>query len=552
MGSQGTWSSKMTNSAAKHRQPAPKTRRRRHGGAAQKSWIDELLERQSPSFSASHLPEPKLLFDHNGRCEDPKTGLALYGPFGGTRGGRSRIRVGIVGSSDTIDHVQRLLESMRGRITPGLNSKGKPYDLLLAPDFPGFAAESPFGCDIEVAHHHVQALTGMQLAQALAEPSTPVRIAKAVDVICDRLSVLADAEPPPDVVICAIPAAIEEVCRRQAHTRRQTKPTKAERARKRWLRRSEQAGQTLLEFGTDDDDSDAPAESWDFHNALKAKAMRFGLATQLIWESTFTAPARRQDPATVAWNLSAALYYKAGNVPWSLDALPGNTCFVGLAFYRESHDSNADLRTSVAQVFSQSGDGLIMRGERAFVDTDGDRRPHLARDAAQRLLAQAIDLYERHYGQRPGRVVVHKTSRYYPDELAGFQDGLSGVTSFDFLTLSQRGIQFFRAGQEPPLRGTLIRLAPRNYLLYTAGYVPHLRVYPGPRAPHPLEVLEHHGDSSPEKVCSEILALTKVNWNACAFASRDPITIAFSRQVGSILRDLPPRATPQPKYRFYM
>ena len=76
--------------------------------------------------------------------------------------------------------------------------------------------------------------------------------------------------------------------------------------------------------------------------------------------------------------------------------------------------------------------------------------------------------------------------------------------------------------------------------------------YPGMRIPNPLEVVEHFGDSSADKVCSEILALTKLNWNNCAFASGSPITTAFSKQVGRILTELPEGVVPQTKYRFFM
>jgi hypothetical protein len=53
-------------------------------------------------------------------------------------------------------------------------------------------------------------------------------------------------------------------------------------------------------------------------------------------------------------------------------------------------------------------------------------------------------------------------------------------------------------------------------------------------------------------VCSEILALTKLNWNNCGFASGNPITTAFSKQVGRILTELPAGVVPQTKYRFFM
>lgn len=72
------------------------------------------------------------------------------------------------------------------------------------------------------------------------------------------------------------------------------------------------------------------------------------------------------------------------------------------------------------------------------------------------------------------------------------------------------------------------------------------------RTPHPLEVLEHYGTSPAQDVCREILALTKLNWNSCAFGSSVPITIRFARDVGRILAELPKGAEPKTKYKFYM
>jgi hypothetical protein len=77
-------------------------------------------------------------------------------------------------------------------------------------------------------------------------------------------------------------------------------------------------------------------------------------------------------------------------------------------------------------------------------------------------------------------------------------------------------------------------------------------MYPGMRIPNPLEIVEHYGDTSAERVCSEILALTKLNWNSCAFASADPVTIGFSKQVATILKELPEGTEPLERYRFYI
>jgi hypothetical protein len=110
----------------------------------------------------------------------------------------------------------------------------------------------------------------------------------------------------------------------------------------------------------------------------------------------------------------------------------------------------------------------------------------------------------------------------------------------------------YRFGDYPPVRGTYVRFSDTNFLVYTAGYFPFLRTYPGARVPHPIELLEHYGDSPWLVVLEEILALTKLNWNTADFACRDPITIAFAHRVGQILAELPPTLPLRHEYRFYM
>jgi hypothetical protein len=196
---------------------------------------------------------------------------------------------------------------------------------------------------------------------------------------------------------------------------------------------------------------------------------------------------------------------------------------------------------------------MVLKGERAFVDENrGDKKAHLDARGAENLLKRAIALYEGHHTGKPSRVVVHKTSRYWPEELEGFKRAVGDIQRFDFLTLERLDLRFMRLGQEPPIRGTVITLEPRHYLLFTVGYVPFLGLYPGMRVPAPLEVVEHHGTSGALDVCREILALTKVNWNSCAFASGEPITIQFARTVGRILTEIQSEEPAESKYRFYM
>src|SRR5699024_12386750 len=54
--------------------------------------------------------------------------------------------------------------------------------------------------------------------------------------------------------------------------------------------------------------------------------------------------------------------------------------------------------------------------------------------------------------------------------------------------------------------------------------------YPGRYIPSPIEIRLFSYDESPEQICNEILALTKMNWNNTQFDRKFPITIDCSRR----------------------
>lgn len=521
-----------------------------------KRLTESLLRASSPTFHAWHIAEPKLVFANNQLCEDPKTGLSEYGPAALDDTPRTAIRIGVIGNGDSIQRLCNWVESARIRIYPGLNSKGKPFDPLFAPSFPGFGIESPYACDVEFDSRLIVTLTEREIILIVGAGDFSQRVRVAVELISTKLGVLADREPAPDVVVLAMPKELEdaigpEARAGQARTVRLTRLQKKEKKRRE---ADAKRGQLLLQFDKDEESvAQAPSNLFrDFHNSIKAHAMKSGLATQLVWYSTLARSRGKEDPATTAWNFFTALYYKSGNVPWRLSFGTTRTCYVGITFYRESIEPDAPTRTCLAQAFSESGEGLVLRGERVTWDKERDKKPHLNRDDSEAILRRVLSLYEQHFDEKPHRIVLHKTSRYWPEELEGFKAALDEIHSYDFLALERRGLRFLRLGKEPPIRGTVIQLGRGDYLVFTQGYVPFIRQYPGMRIPNPLEIVEHFGDSSAERVCTEILALTKLNWNTCKFASGDPITTSFSRQVATIIKELPEGVTPATKYRYYM
>jgi hypothetical protein len=233
-----------------------------------------------------------------------------------------------------------------------------------------------------------------------------------------------------------------------------------------------------------------------------------------------------------------------------LAQLDEGTCYVGVAFYR---DREKNMRTSMAHVFTHTGQGLVLRGNKIPWPDNSKRSPHLptAKDACD-LLAAAIKLYKDHMKVMPRRVVVHKTSKFWPEERDGFSQAAEGIELLDLVAIHRRHIKLFRHGEKAPLRGTMMQLGPGNFILYTKGYTPFLRCYPGPRVPDPLEVLEHHGDATPEMLAREILALSKMNYNSADFSGREPITLRFADKVGEILSEMPDEMEPPDDFRYYM
>ncbi|MEV6927618.1 hypothetical protein AB0M46_24390 [Dactylosporangium sp. NPDC051485] len=278
----------------------------------------------------------------------------------------------------------------------------------------------------------------------------------------------------------------------------------------------------------------------DFHDLLKATALGLPCPLQLMrrdtWEgATKDTPRTRplQDEATRAWNLHTALYYKAGGTPWRMPRHTTDlaTCYVGISFYRTL--DGEELHTAVAQVFNERGDGVVVRGGTAKI-AKADRQPHLNQADAGKLLIDALAEYRRTHGHQPARVVLHKTSMFNGPEITGFQHAVDDreIDYLELLWIQRRAApHLFRTGQLPPLRGTSVHLADRTLLLYTRGSIPYFRTYPGMYVPQPLLIRPAGTTTDLNAAATDVLALSKMNWNNAQLDERDPLTCA--RRTGS-------------------
>lgn len=491
-------------------------------------------------MNLTFFQEPELEFGSGGTHVDMRFGITRYGPLDtGDPAAPAQLRVGLVGTEETITSVQQWLDRCRGGIA------GKQTKLVnLFPGFPGYSMESSFRSTL-VFHDRWRAVIRQRdLEAVLAHTQGDQTVRETVAIFLDHAQTMIE-QGGPMVLVCAPPKEVLAA---------------VDRAR---------ASQVDLVEQEIDEGGDAPdAEqrlNLAFHDVLKAEGLRLGIPIQMVRPSTYTGERRLkvsagrlsssplQDEATRAWNIHTALYYKAGGIPWRLlrSAAEFATCFVGVSFYKSIE--GARLLTSVAQVFNERGEGVIVKGAQAELSKD-DRQPHVSEADAYALLDNAISVYRKEHRTSPARIVVHKTSKMTDGEVSGFQQAANAhkIDAVDLISLRRSFTRLFRAGAYPPLRGTFLKLQPASGILYLRGSVQFFETYPGMYVPRPIELSMARSEATLEQIAAEILSLSKLNWNNTQFDGGEPITVRAARRVGDILKCIPEGGPMQSSFRFYM
>lgn len=493
--------------------------------------------------------EPEISFGKGSRHVDPRAGLAQFGPFlaGGQAAPLGSINVGVVGPREALSQVTQWLQRLESPID------ADPGDSLLFPSFPGFSGafrstlQMPDALRRQIPEEEVQRVLDLEEPAAMVNRAAALYVSRVAELV-------GGVEPRPAVVVCAISQDIEDHCWSAIGS----KPTPARTKAIRVTKRLHESGQLQLTDFIPDEELVPVVETHPGGTSLraliKAGAMQCGIPTQLLRESTVSGGRTVQPLGTLAWNFAVGLYYKAGGFPWRLSKVDETTCFIGISFYREKVRDPITMGTAVAQVFDQTGEGLILKGERLQWVKEERFSPHMSNAAATKLGKDIQAAFEKRPGNPhpPSRLVFHKTSRFWPEEIAGLKAALGGTAALEFLAVEASDIRLVRDGQYPPLRGTCAKLGPREYLIYGMGYIPYLNTYPGHHVPKPIHVLEHIGESAPEVACRELLGLTKLNWNTSQFCCGVPITVNIARKVSAVLAELKSGDKVEPSYRFYM
>lgn len=490
------------------------------------------------------LQEPTLEFAEGQTGVDPRQAMRKSGAFMRPTGRVEPIQLGLVCPAEEVQAIRNWFAVMRGLIM------GEESNASRFRDFPG--TEKVFGCAYDIPEHFVRTISAADYAVQQAKNPND-RFEGLLDLYSAKVeSMFNDVRP--QVIIVGFRE--HEADLRVINARLSPE----ERSALEYMQRDDTA-QTEL-FAPDPEELARIAELRpqaeellyrNFYRALKARLMQRPNAVpiQVVREHTYREDKAVQSGATRAWHLSTSLFYKAGYLPWRPKDLPSNFCFVGVSFHHLKRKAGNLMYASVAQAFSSTVQPFVLRGATIPRDQVEYKQPYLKTGQAADLISRVIEAYQRNSGTLPDRIVIHKTSRYHAEEAEGFNSGLTRVPAIDLVWLGQTGLRLVKKGSQEVWRGTWVDVDGHDHYLFTTGFVPWWKEYPGPHIPAPLQ-FGSHGASDLRARADEILTLTKMNWNSSDGLARYPVTISFARRVGMVMTELGEDADPNPSYRFYM
>lgn len=486
------------------------------------------------------IADPTLEFGGVGEFTDPKEGLKHGGPFdlrfGSAR--KTSINIGIIGSEQMVEKAMRWLHRCQNTI-PSLMPNIVQY-----PSFPGF--KELFRAELSFNIRWNSVVDEKTLEQALAQKPNTAVFKSVLNIFSQGLDNLSKIDTvKPDVIFCCLSREIIDKCWSVTNEKVKIADKKKVKAL------SNQLSLFDLDRTEPIEEQQEDILTRDFRRALKAKAMHFGIPIQIGTDNLFEDSNKNQDASIRAWNSSIALYYKAGGIPWRLRKEGVETCYVGISFHHLYTTHNKHLvRSCIAQAFSSEGEGFAIRGVNVpWVEEQG-MNIHLTEAQAYQLGEKILEEYRYRTGSTPLRIVLHKSTSFDEQEKSGLNSALNNVPIVELVNLAPTEFRLVRFGDYPPKRGTLCVVNDDAAFLFTTGFMPELRTYPGPHIPVPLRIISDKPNDI-MRTASDIIALSRMNWNTASITGGHPVTLLFSRKVGGIMAEYGD-AEPPSSFRFYL
>src|SRR5712672_1366226 len=386
-------------------------------------WLQSSMTKSywSPSVKTDQLQlidEPLLEFRYAQRSSSPALGLSLFGPFDADSSARPGVVThGAIGTAEGLSRLRSFLDRIHGPVfgnydDPDLIDRGH----FLWPAFPGL--EAAFACDWPPESGWSSQIDVASLGEALLQMDPHRRSFDVCNLYLDAIRLAAQRDDRLSVLICVVPDDVWTACRPKSRVTGGTgrRPSSSDVQNRREQRDL---------FGLYE--SEQYDFSVDFRRQLKARAMEHGIPLQIVRESTLRASDKSRLGERIltplsdrAWNLSVALYYKAQGKPWRLTTAREGVCYIGLAFRRDERSKDPRSACCAAQMFLDTGDGVVFRGEFGPWYSPERKQFELGRIAAMQLLRGVLETYAEPGGVALREVFVHSHSRISKEEYAGY------------------------------------------------------------------------------------------------------------------------------------
>ncbi len=501
--------------------------------------------------------EPNAIFAGDREASDPHDGLALYGAFDSQGKSGEMPPHAVIGTTRGL----KLWHEWSNRF----NRPASCVDLARHRPWPPFV-----GFEVAFGATWPQPLRSFELDEGLLDVSSRrinknERVLQVTNQYLSQFESIKKMDNQPSTVVCVVPDFVYQNCRPKSYVADATESESDSLLLSIGREKARTGQMSFFEesqgFGEAIDLSEQFGFSLDFRRQLKARVMPHGIPVQIVKESTLTVTdqilngEKGTNPLSDRlWNLGTALFYKSGKKPWKIAGARKGVCYLGIS-YKLQEGSN---RTAccAAQMFIDSGDGIVFLGDFGPWYSEKEGEFHLTKPAAEKLLRGALETFRDQGGPDIEEVFIHATSGINYEEICGFRNAVAQDCKVVGIKVRQdrAGLRMFRNGRRPVLRGMLWKQSSRHGLLYTNGFKPRLGTYDGFEVPVPLEIRIQHGKADIETVAKDILALTKLNYNACLLGEGLPITIKFSGAIGEILLANPslPRTEYRHNFKFYI
>ncbi|OQP63356.1 hypothetical protein A3860_23695 [Niastella vici] len=511
-----------------------------------------------------HINEPNLIFGFDQKTIDPRDGLVLFGPHQPLY--PYSLRIGVIGLQEDVIEYKNFVAQLNRPIL-STQSKYKVTKSLerSRPSFPGF--EAVFNVKWPVKPEVELIIGSLEIQKCLKNPN---RILRANDLVDLYLNKIRQVEKKEDAKLnlwfILIPTQIYETCNASSWGRSIGKGTHE------YVEKTEK-GQISLSFSEYADYDNKLARildtASDFHNLLKARLIQeqITVPVQLIVDKTLrfrnrdtNIPFQEYLKANFAWTQSTTVYYKLGRLPWKLGDVREGVCYIGLVYKKLPNERERNV-CSAAQMFLKDGDGSVFRGNIGLWESEKPHEYHLDEMSAQELIGMALDDYKEKWNIYPNELFIHAKANFNDIEWQGFLNAvqnrsahtsLVGILIKDLNELKLYRQPYNQLGNYGVMRGTALIVDEKEGYLCTKGFIPRLNTSNSLEIPRNLRVKIVRGNAHIETVLKDILALTKLNYNACAYGDGSPVTLKFSNKIGSILTSIPDWKVDTRQFMFYI